>query len=224
MTHITAVPIPPTKRAWLMWLGAGVALAACGGVALAVKGTQSAVVAKGTNEQFLAWNSRNAGVITTASGLQYKVVKKGEGVSPADSDVALVSYRGVLRDGRVFDENPRAPLPVNGVVPGFSEALKLTSKGGQYRFWIPSALGYGAKGAGDPSQAASIPPDSLLIFDIGLLDFKSMAEIQAAQQQMQQMQAQGQLPPQGAPPQSAPPQGVRPQGVPQGPAPAGPNR
>lgn len=197
MAHTTSVPISPTKRSWLIWLGVGVALAGFGGVALAVRGTQSAVVAKGSNEQFLAWNAHNTGVVTTATGLQYKVVKKGVGPSPTEADVALVSYRGTLRDGRVFDENPRAPLPVNGVVPGFAEALKLTAKGGQYRFWIPSALGYGTRGAGDPTQPNSIPADSLLIFDIGLIDFKSLAEIQAAQQQMQ---AQGQLPPQGSVP------------------------
>ena len=98
----------------------------------------------------------------------------------------LVGYKGTLRDGAVFDENPQASFPVAGVVPGFSEGLKLMARGGKYRLWIPPALGYGANSPGE-----AIPPNSLLIFDVDLLDFRSMAEIQA---EMERMQAQGAMP------------------------------
>ncbi len=127
----------------------------------------------------------------------------GEGPSPVDGDVVLVNYEGKLADGTVFDSGQQTPLQVNGVVPGFSQGLKQMQKGGKYTLEIPASLAYGAA-----SPGAQIPPNSDLIFDVELIDFKSEAEIRAMQEQMQQMQQMqmqqlpggpGALPP-GAPP------------------------
>ena len=191
MSDVTAVPIAPVKRSWLVWLVGAIAVAALFGIGLAWTGTAKTVAESGTADQFLLWHKGRPGVVTTASGLQYQVLKKGEGATPTDADVALVNYKGALRDGKVFDQAQRAPFPVTGVVPGFSEALKLMPRGSTYRIWIPPVLGYGAQAQGD-----AIPANSLLVFDVDMIDFKNQAELQA---QMQQMQAQGQLPGVGAP-------------------------
>jgi hypothetical protein len=191
MSEVTAVPIAPVKRSWLVWLVGAIAVAALFGIVLAWTGTAKTVAEAGTAEQFLSWHKGRPGVVTTASGLQYQILKKGEGATPTDADVALVNYKGALRDGKVFDQAQRAPFPVTGVVPGFSEALKLMPRGSTYRIWIPPMLGYGAQGAGE-----AVPPNSLLVFDVDMIDFKNQAELQA---QMQAMQAQGQLPGVGAP-------------------------
>jgi FKBP-type peptidyl-prolyl cis-trans isomerase len=177
---VTAVPIQPTPRRviGMLWVSLVVVLAAA--IALAWFGTSAAVAQTGTNDQFLAWNARQPGVQTTASGLQYKVLKEGEGARPTDADVALIKYKGTLRDGAVFDQNDRAPLPVSQVVPGFSEGLKLMQKGGKYRLWIKPELGYG-----DRDTGGAIPPNSVLVFDVDLLEFIPMAVLQ--QMQMQQM-------------------------------------
>lgn len=194
MSNVTAVPIAATKRSWVVWLVAAIAVAALFGIALAWAGTAKTVAEAGTAEQFLAWHKGQRGIVTTASGLQYQVIKKGEGTTtPTDADVALVNYKGSLRDGKVFDQAQRAPFPITGVVPGFSEALKLMPKGSTYRIWIPPALGYGAQAQGD-----AIPANSLLVFDVDMIDFRNQAELQA---QMQAMQAQGRLPQPGQPAQ-----------------------
>ena len=177
---VTAVPIPPTSRRVLGMLWAGLIVVIAAAIALAWFGTSAAVAQTGTNEQFLAWNASQPGVQTTASGLQYKVLKEGEGPHPTDADVALIKYKGTLRDGTVFDQNERAPLPVAQVVPGFSEGLKLMQKGGKYRLWIKPELGYG-----DRDTGGQIPPNSVLVFDVDLLEFIPMAVLQ--QMQMQQM-------------------------------------
>ena len=183
---VTAVPIAPTSRRVLAMLWGGLALALVAAFALAFLGTGRAVAQAGTNEQFLAWNAKQSGVQTTASGLQYKVLEAGEGGKPTDADVALVSYKGTLRDGTVFDQNERTPMPVAQVVPGFSEGLKQMQKGGKYRLWIKPELGYGARNAGP------IPPNSVLVFDVELIEFLPMAVLQ--QMQMQQMMQGGGAP------------------------------
>jgi hypothetical protein len=183
---VTAVPIAPTSRRVLAMLWGGLALALVAAFALAFLGTGRAVAQAGTNEQFLAWNAKQSGVQTTASGLQYKVLEAGEGGKPTDADVALVSYKGTLRDGTVFDQNERTPMPVSQVVPGFSEGLKQMQKGGKYRLWIKPELGYGARNAGP------IPPNSVLVFDVELIEFLPMAVLQ--QMQMQQMMQGGGAP------------------------------
>jgi hypothetical protein len=176
---VTAVPLQPTPRRVLVMLWGGLALALLAAVLLAWAGTGRAIAQTGTNEQFLDYNGRQSGVVTTASGLQYKVLEAGEGNRPTDADVALISYKGALRDGTVFDQNERAPLPVAQVVPGFSEGLKLMQKGGKYRLWIKPELGYGARDAGP------IPPQSLLVFDVELIEFLPMAVLQQMQMQQQ---------------------------------------
>jgi len=143
----------------------------------------------------LASNADEDGVVTTKSGLQYKVLKPGEGASPAITDTALVNYEGTLRDGTVFDANEQTPMPVNGVVPGFSEALQLMQKGGEYRIWIPSELGYGSEDRVNPQTGeVGLPGNSLLIFDITLMDFISAEQMQALQQQAIQQQGGTQRP------------------------------
>ena len=189
---VTAVPIQPTPRRLITALWAGLVVLLVAAVALAWFGTSAAVAQTGTNDQFLAWNARQPGVQTTASGLQYKVLKEGEGARPTDADVALIKYKGTLRDGTVFDQNDRAPLPVAQVVPGFSEGLKLMQKGGKYRLWIKPELGYG-----DRDTGGAIPPNSVLVFDVDLLEFIPMAVLQ--QMQMQQMMGGGQGGAPGAP-------------------------
>jgi hypothetical protein len=130
-------------------------------------------------------------VVTTPSGLRYKIMEAGEGPNPTDNDVVLVSYKGMLKDGTVFDQNPQAGFPVTGVVPGFSEGLKIMQRGGKYRLWIPAALGYGPEDQRNPQTGeVAIPGGSELTFDVELLEFKSRAEIEAMQKQMQEMQQQ----------------------------------
>jgi hypothetical protein len=130
----------------------------------------------------MTFNSWAPGVKTTASGLQYKVLTPGKGKNPTDTDVALVNYEGKLLDGTTFDKSQQpTPMPIKGVVPGFSEALKLMSKGAKFRVWIPAKLGYGDKGAGP------IPANATLVFDIELIDFIPLAQYQQIMMQQQQM-------------------------------------
>ena len=178
---VTTVPIQPIKKGSVTKLWIGLALIAAIAAGLAWMGTKAAVANGATNEQFLAANADEEGVETTKSGLQYKVIKPGEGASPTVTDTALVKYEGRLRDGTIFDANEQAPMPVGRVVPGFSEAMQLMQKGGEYRIWIPSDLAYG-----EVSPGPEIPANSLLIFDVTLMDFISQEQMQQLQQQMQQ--------------------------------------
>jgi FKBP-type peptidyl-prolyl cis-trans isomerase FkpA len=187
------VPQQPIAKGSMikLWVGVAAIVLAAGGLAWA--GTSKTVAQKGPAESFLSWNKGQRGVVTTASGLQYKVVEKGQGPAPTESDVVAIGYKGTLRDGTVFDENPRATFPVDGLVPGFTEVLKLMPRGAKYKVWIPSALGYG-----EQSPSPVIPPNSLLVFDIEMMDFKSLAEVQAMQQMQQEQQGAGRA---GAQPQ-----------------------
>ncbi|TPG55166.1 FKBP-type peptidyl-prolyl cis-trans isomerase [Sphingomonas glacialis] len=130
-------------------------------------------------DAFLATNAKQRGVVTTPSGLQYRVLTPGTGpAKPTDADVTLVNYVGKLTNGTTFDQSARpTPMPVSGVVPGFSEALKAMPKGAKYRVWIKPSLGYGDQATGP------IPAGSVLVFDIELLDFISGAQFQQMQQQ-----------------------------------------
>ena len=196
MSSVTAVPIPPTKRRVILYLVFGIVLAVVAAAALAWQAPVD------PNAAFLAKNAREPGVITTPSGLQYKILTKGQGGSPTDTDVTLINYEGKLLNGTTFDKSQQpTPMPVAGVVPGFSEALKLMSKGAKYRFWLKPSLGYGDKAAGP------IPANSVLAFDVELIDFLPEAVIR--QMQMQQQMQQGGMPG-GAPgvPGAAMPEGV----------------
>ena len=184
MSDITAVPLRPIKKGSLtrLWIAVGAACLAAGAMAWA--GTAD-VTGTGCNVR----DFKGPKPVVTASGLMFQTLKAGTGANPTDEDVTLVDYKGTLRGGKQFDANQRTPFPVTGVIPGFTEALKMMQSGGSYKICIPSALGYGAQ------ANERIPANSVLFFDVSLLDFRSQAEIQAMQQQMQQMQAQGQLPP-----------------------------
>ena len=120
---------------------------------------------------FLKANKERKGVITTASGLQYEVLNEGSGPKPARTDTVAVHYEGKLIDGTIFDSSYQrgqpAVFPLDQVIPGWTEGVQLMHTGAKYRFTIPPALGYGAKGAG-----GVIPPNSVLLFDVELLGVK----------------------------------------------------
>jgi FKBP-type peptidyl-prolyl cis-trans isomerase FkpA len=141
---------------------------------------------------------------TIPTSVEVDTLRAGSGPSPAATDVVLINYKGTLPDGKVFDQGERTPLEVSGVIPGFTKALQQMQRGGKYKIHIPAELGYGAQGAGP------IPPDTDIDFEVELLDFRSMAEIQQQQAMMQQMQQQlQQQGGAGAPPGAAvPPPGA----------------
>ena len=120
------------------------------------------------SQAFLDQNKAKAGVKTTASGLQYEVVQEGSGESPKPTDRVTVHYRGTLPDGTEFDSsyarNEPATFPVNGVIPGWVEALQLMKPGAKYKLVIPPALAYGERGAG-----GDIGPNQVLLFDVELI-------------------------------------------------------
>lgn len=124
--------------------------------------------------EFLANNKERDGVKVTDSGLQYEVLTEGpaDGVSPTATDSVVAHYEGRLIDGTVFDSSIErgepATFPLGGVIPGWTEGLQLMKVGAKYRFFIPSALAYGARGA--PPR---IQPNSTLIFDVELIEVKS---------------------------------------------------
>jgi FKBP-type peptidyl-prolyl cis-trans isomerase FklB len=125
-------------------------------------------------EKFLAENKTKEGVKTTASGLQYKVLKEGSGAQPKGNDTVTVNYRGTLIDGTEFDSSYKrgepASFPVGGVIKGWTEALQLMKTGSKYQLFIPANLAYGERGAG-----RDIAPNSTLIFEVELLDVKPPA-------------------------------------------------
>lgn len=125
---------------------------------------------KAEGEAFLAENSSKSGVQTTASGLQYKIIQEGTGVSPKAENEVTVHYTGKLLDGTVFDSSVGGePITfgLNQVIRGWTEGVQLMKKGGKIELYIPSDLAYGPNGAG-----GVIPPNAALIFEIELLDFK----------------------------------------------------
>ncbi len=122
-------------------------------------------------KEFLAENAKKEGVVTTDSGLQYKVIKSGDGAMPKPDDTVTTHYRGTLIDGREFDSSysrgQPASFPVKGVIKGWTEALQLMHVGDKWELYIPSDLAYG------PSQRSElIQPNSTLIFELELLSIK----------------------------------------------------
>lgn len=119
-------------------------------------------------KELLLKNKSKKGIITTASGLQYEILRKGKGVYPQETDMVKVHYKGSFIDGKVFDSSydKGSPLEikVRDVIKGWAEGLQLMQPGSKYRFFIPYDLGYGPSGSGDV-----IPPFSTLIFDVELL-------------------------------------------------------
>jgi FKBP-type peptidyl-prolyl cis-trans isomerase FklB len=126
---------------------------------------------KKEGEAFLAENKKKEGVITLPSGLQYKVIKEGDGKIPTINDTVTVHYRGTLIDGKEFDSSytrgQPVTFPVKGVIPGFSEALQLMKGGSKWQLFVASNLAYGERGAGE-----EIGPNATLIFDIELISIK----------------------------------------------------
>jgi FKBP-type peptidyl-prolyl cis-trans isomerase len=119
-------------------------------------------------EAFLAKNKEKPGVKTTASGLQYEVISEGTGPMPKATDSVTVNYKGTLMDGTVFDSSYDRKEPVtfvlNQVIPGWTEGVQLMKVGSKYKFYIPAAMGYGERGAGN-----TIGPNTPLIFEVELL-------------------------------------------------------
>lgn len=135
----------------------------------AARAEQEAATAKAKKdeEDFLTANAAKEGVITTDSGLQYKVLKEGTGATPSATDQVEVHYEGRLLDGTIFDSSysrgETITFGVGGVISGWTEGLQLMKEGAKYQFYIPAKLAYGERGAG-----AKIGPGATLIFDVEL--------------------------------------------------------
>lgn len=129
---------------------------------------ESGKAAKEAGEKYLAENAGKEGVVVLPSGLQYKVLKEGDGRKPKATDSVKCHYEGFLTDGTLFDSSVQRGEPavfgLQQVIAGWTEGLQLMSEGSKYRFFIPYMLGYGESGAGQ-----SIPPYAALIFDVELI-------------------------------------------------------
>lgn len=124
-------------------------------------------LSEAANANFLAANAKKPGVVTTASGLQYKIIQNGYGQRPSGFNKVQVYYKGALINGTVFDSTePGLPatFTVNELIPGWTEALELMREGDQWQLVIPASLAYGSRGAG-----SVIPPNQVLVFELQLL-------------------------------------------------------
>lgn len=135
------------------------------------KAEEQAAAAKAEGENFLAENAKKPGVKTLPSGLQYEVLREGNGRKPSATDEVECHYEGTLINGQVFDSSYRrgetATFGLNQVIKGWTEGLQLMQEGAKYRFFIPYNLAYGEQGAGQ-----TIPPYAALIFDVELIKVK----------------------------------------------------
>lgn len=135
------------------------------------KSEEQAKNAKAEGENFLAENSKKEGVVVLPSGLQYQVLREGNGNKPSATDQVECHYEGTLINGQVFDSSYKrgqtATFGLNQVIKGWTEGLQLMQEGAKYRFFIPYHLAYGAQGAGQ-----NIPPYATLIFDVELVKVK----------------------------------------------------
>ncbi|MDR2233128.1 MAG: FKBP-type peptidyl-prolyl cis-trans isomerase [Tannerella sp.] len=145
---------------------------------ITVAQTKDAEKAKTTEDAFFASNKSKPGVITTESGLQYKVITEGKGAKPTIDNVVVVHYTGKLLDGTVFDSSvdrgEPATFPVSGVIRGWTEVLQLMPVGSKYQVWIPYSLAYDAQ----PPQGSAIKPYSTLDFEVELLDIQPQTPAQ----------------------------------------------
>jgi FKBP-type peptidyl-prolyl cis-trans isomerase len=123
---------------------------------------------KKAGEDFLAENAKKEGVVVTPSGLQYEILKEGNGALPTDNDRVKVHYHGTLLDGTVFDSSVERgqtiSFPLNGVIKGWTEGLQLMKEGAKYEFIIPSYLAYGERG----TPGGPIGPNATLYFEVEL--------------------------------------------------------
>ena len=135
------------------------------------KAEEQAGAAKAEGEAFLAENAKKEGVVSLPSGLQYQVLREGDGRKPAATDQVECHYEGTLINGQVFDSSYQrgqtATFGLNQVIAGWTKGLQLMQEGAKYRFFIPYHLAYGERGAGQ-----SIPPFATLIFDVELVKVK----------------------------------------------------
>ncbi|MCM2356765.1 MAG: FKBP-type peptidyl-prolyl cis-trans isomerase [Geobacteraceae bacterium] len=133
--------------------------------------TKAAADSRKEGEAFLAANGKKEGVVTLPSGLQYKIIKTGDGKKPTDDDTVACHYRGSFINGKEFDSSYRTGKPaafkVSGVIPGWREALKLMPVGSTWRLFVPSGLAYGERG-----KSGSIGPNVTLVFEVELLAIK----------------------------------------------------
>jgi len=131
---------------------------------------------------FLEENAKKEGVVTLPSGLQYKVIREGEGRIPKATDTVKTNYRGTLINGKQFDSSydrgEPAEFPVTGVIKGWQEALQLMKEGAKWQLFVPSELGYGQMGS-----RGSIPPNATLIFEIELLEIVESTSVEIPSQQ-----------------------------------------
>jgi len=138
---------------------------------LNAKRNEQGKVHKAEGERYLAENAKKEGVVTLPSGLQYQVLREGNGKKPSAHDTVVCHYEGFLIDGTVFDSSIQrgepATFPLQQVIAGWTEGLQLMQEGAKYRFFIPYRLAYGEGGAGN-----SIPPFAALVFDVELLEVK----------------------------------------------------
>ena len=121
------------------------------------------------NREFLAANAARPGVVVTASGLQYRVIKAGTGATPAANSIVTVAYKGALVDGYVFDQTKpgeTANLPAGQLIPGWKESLALMKEGDEWELVVPSNLGYGPQRSGSDG---AIPPNQTLVFQMHLI-------------------------------------------------------
>lgn len=167
----TATPTAGKSGGVAGWLVGGALIVAIAGAA-AWLGTQGQVAAVRTADmKFLAENAKKPGVVTTATGLQYQILRPGSGPKPGRTDTVLVHYEGRLIDKTVFDSSYQrgqpAAFPLDQVIPGWTEGVQLMGTGAKYHFVVPPQLAYGARGAG-----GVIPPGAVLEFDIELLAVK----------------------------------------------------
>ncbi len=129
---------------------------------------KAASVNKEDGKKFLEENAKKEGVVTTASGLQYKVITQGEGAKAVKGDIISVTYKGTTIDGNVFDEQKKpVEFPLDNMIPGWVEGIQLMNVGSEYELYIPSELGYGENAVGQ-----FIKPNSVLVFNVKLVDVK----------------------------------------------------
>lgn len=135
------------------------------------KDSAAAIDNQKAGEAFMTSNKAKEGVKTTASGLQYKVLKEGAGAKPSATSTVTVHYKGTLLDGRPFDSSydrgQPATFQLNQVIPGWTEGVQLMTPGSKYQFWIPGNLGYGPQGS-----PPTIGPNATLVFEVELLSVK----------------------------------------------------
>lgn len=169
-THLPPAPPYPNLRAHMKTSLIRTLLCTALGAAFTLAPiTSMADPATEKGEKFLKENATKDGVKTTATGLQYKIVKEGTGKNPKATDTVLVHYRGTLLDGTEFDSsykrNEPISFPLNRVIPGWTEGLQLLKEGGKGILYIPSKLAYGESG----TPGGPIGPNETLIFEVELL-------------------------------------------------------